>query len=212
MNRLIVLSWSNSVIKVKIPPGLAPGLYKVGVYCNDLSVGGSYSSGWKDFKIRKAPSKANDIDVSDIWLDDKCRLWVKHTNRGTTRLNIVLRERIWVNGRMIDDSTETIVLAPGRWISHGVLADPGYIVSGGVEVKAQIDVDNVLAESNERNNILKKRVRCKKPSLANDIDVSDIWLDDKCRLWVKHTNRGTTRLNIVLRERIWVNGRMIDDS
>ncbi len=32
MNRLIVLSWSNSVIKVKIPPGLAPGLYKVGVY------------------------------------------------------------------------------------------------------------------------------------------------------------------------------------
>lgn len=161
MNKLIVLGWSNTVIKVKIPAGLAPGMYKVGVYCNDLSLGGSYSSGWKDFKVTAKP-KPTDIDMTDIYLDNKCRLWVKHTNRGASPINKVLRERIWVNGRLIDDSTETIVLAPGAHIAHGVLADPGYIVRGTVTVKAQIDVDNVLRETNERNNILKKRVTCKK--------------------------------------------------
>jgi hypothetical protein len=159
MNRLIVLHWSNSAIKVKIPGGLAPGLYKVGVYCNELSVGGSYSSGWKDFKLIKK-SKV-DIDVADIYLDKKCRLWVKHFNRGTEPINKVLRERVWVNGRQIDDSTETIVIAPGRWYSHGILADPGYIVRSSATVKIQIDVDNVLRETNERNNILTKRVTCK---------------------------------------------------
>jgi hypothetical protein len=51
MNKLIVLSWSNTVLKVKIPTGLAAGQYKAGVYCNDLSLGGSYSSGWLDFTI-----------------------------------------------------------------------------------------------------------------------------------------------------------------
>lgn len=160
MNKLIVLGWSNSVIKVKIPAGLAPGAYKVGVYCNDLSVGGSYSSGWKDFKVT-AKAKAVDIDMTDIYLDNKCRLWVRHTNRGTAPINTVLRERIWVDGRLIDDSTETIVLAPGDHFAHGVLADPGYIVRSSVLVKAQIDVDNVLRETNERNNIKTKRVVCK---------------------------------------------------
>lgn len=161
MNRLIVLAWSGTVLKVKIPAGLAPGTYKVGVYCNDLSEGGSYSSGWKDFVIRD-PRMTNDVDVSDIYLDDKCRLWVRHHNRGTAPLNIVLRERIWVDRRMVDDSTETIVIAPGAFFSHGVGADPGVIISGDSLVRAQIDVDNVLAETNEANNIKEKRVRCKR--------------------------------------------------
>jgi hypothetical protein len=162
MNRLIVLHWSNSAIKVRIPAGLAPGLYKVGVYCNDLSLGGSYSSGWKDFKVTGGgPAGRVDVDVSDIYVDKKCRLWVKHTNRGTAPLNVVLRERVWVNGRLIDDSRETINIAPGRWYGHGILADPGYIVRGTVKVKIQIDVDNALREFNERNNIMTKTIKCR---------------------------------------------------
>ncbi len=163
MNKLIVLHWSNRVLKVKVPRGLAPGKYKVGVYCNSLSMGGSYSSGWKDFKVTDKPVlKKVDIDITDIYLDKKCRLWLKHTNRGTRTLNVVLRERVWVNGRLVDDSRETINLAPGRWISHGVGADPGEIIRGGARVKAQIDVDNILHETNERNNIKVKKVYCKK--------------------------------------------------
>ncbi|MBU0482950.1 MAG: ankyrin repeat domain-containing protein [Proteobacteria bacterium] len=50
-NDLEVISWSNSIIKVKIPQGLAAGDYKIGVNCNDLSKGGSYSSGWEKFEI-----------------------------------------------------------------------------------------------------------------------------------------------------------------
>jgi hypothetical protein len=168
MNRLIVLSWSNSVIKVKIPAGLTPGTYKVGVYCNDLSLGGSYSSGWKDFIIKEAGG-TDDIDITDIYLDDKCRIWIKHTNNGTNTLNIVLRERVWVDGRMVDDSTETFALAPGAWISHGVGANPGVIISGRANVRAQIDVDNTLREINERNNIMTKLLKCGRPMIKKPL-------------------------------------------
>jgi hypothetical protein len=52
MNKLEVVSWSNTVLKVRIPPGLPPGKYKVGVYCEPLQAGVStYSSGWLDFEI-----------------------------------------------------------------------------------------------------------------------------------------------------------------
>ena len=53
MNRLEVLFWGPTAIKVRIPPGLEPGMYKVGVYCNELTAGGSFSSGWLDFTIVK---------------------------------------------------------------------------------------------------------------------------------------------------------------
>lgn len=51
-NKLIVLSWSNTVLHVKIPAGLAPGNYKVGVYCKFPITGSTGSSGWKDFTIK----------------------------------------------------------------------------------------------------------------------------------------------------------------
>lgn len=50
-NDLEVISWSNLIVKVKIPQGLDAGVYKIGVYCNDLSRGGTYSTVWTDFKI-----------------------------------------------------------------------------------------------------------------------------------------------------------------
>jgi hypothetical protein len=52
MNKLIVLGWSNTAIRVRIPAGLAPGTYRVGVYCHSLDLGKTYSSGWKDFQIK----------------------------------------------------------------------------------------------------------------------------------------------------------------
>ena len=58
MNKLIVVmgGWSATKLTVKIPPGLPPGLYKVGVYCEPLEGGGTvYSSGWLDFKILPQP-------------------------------------------------------------------------------------------------------------------------------------------------------------
>ncbi|MBI5237045.1 MAG: hypothetical protein HY887_01290 [Deltaproteobacteria bacterium] len=51
MNRLEVIGWGESELKVRVPKGLGKGVYKVGVYCNDLSKGGSYSSGWMDFEV-----------------------------------------------------------------------------------------------------------------------------------------------------------------
>jgi hypothetical protein len=50
-NKFEVLSWSNSVIKVRIPDHLTAGSYKVGVYCNYPPQGGS--SRWKNFEVIK---------------------------------------------------------------------------------------------------------------------------------------------------------------
>ena len=127
-----------------------------------------------DFKVVKKRSVV-DIDITDIYLDKKCRIWIKHTNRGTTPINVVLRERVWVRGRLVDDSTETIRLAPRESISHGVGADPGVKVSGTALVKAQIDVDHALREANETNNTKIKTLRCKlkipNPTLKKKVDL-----------------------------------------
>jgi hypothetical protein len=52
LNKLQVLTWTPTKLTVRIPMGLAPGAYKVGVYCEPLQEGvTTYSSGWKDFEI-----------------------------------------------------------------------------------------------------------------------------------------------------------------
>lgn len=53
MNKLEVISWLPSRITARIPENLLAGNYKVGVYCNDLSEGGAYSSGWVDFEVEQ---------------------------------------------------------------------------------------------------------------------------------------------------------------
>ncbi|MGD1146489.1 MAG: hypothetical protein ABR961_00890 [Thermoanaerobaculaceae bacterium] len=51
---LQVVTWTATKLTVKIPLGLEPGMYKVGVYCEELQQGVStYSSGWLDFEILK---------------------------------------------------------------------------------------------------------------------------------------------------------------
>jgi hypothetical protein len=50
-NKLEVLSWSDSVIKVRIPEHLPTGSYKVGVYCNNPRIGKVASSGWIKFEV-----------------------------------------------------------------------------------------------------------------------------------------------------------------
>lgn len=62
MTPLEIVSWSDAVIKARVPPRLAPGDYKVGVYCG-LQDGNPYSSDWRDFKVlakgeRPAPAES----------------------------------------------------------------------------------------------------------------------------------------------------------
>lgn len=93
----------------------------------------------------------NDIDVSLIYLDEHCRLWVRHTNRGIRTLKAVLREQVWVDDRLIWDNNETFILKPGQWTSHPV-GDPGYPITRFAKVKVFVDANNHLAEYNESNN------------------------------------------------------------
>jgi hypothetical protein len=53
-NELIVVSWSDTKLVVKIPDGLAPGMYKTGVYCSNPCKGGAITTWcmvWRDFEV-----------------------------------------------------------------------------------------------------------------------------------------------------------------
>ncbi|MCB0336379.1 MAG: hypothetical protein KDD62_08735, partial [Bdellovibrionales bacterium] len=56
-NELEVIEWSEAVLTVRVPEGLRPGKYKVGVYCHAPSLGSSFSSGFKTFEVKGLPLK-----------------------------------------------------------------------------------------------------------------------------------------------------------
>lgn len=66
LGRLEVVFWTDKVLTVRIPVSLAPGTYRVGVYCNDLSQGGSYSSGWTNFELRATARPVVDALVQPV--------------------------------------------------------------------------------------------------------------------------------------------------
>ena len=51
VHRLEVVEWRADTVTVRLPADLAPGRYRVGVYCNELSEGSTYSSGFADFRV-----------------------------------------------------------------------------------------------------------------------------------------------------------------
>lgn len=60
-NKLEVVEWRHHELRVRVPQGLAPGEYRVGLYCTPLAKGGTYGSGFKDFEVlaagRAAPAE-----------------------------------------------------------------------------------------------------------------------------------------------------------
>jgi subtilase family serine protease len=106
------------------------------------------------------PKQVTDIEMTDVWAD-QCRIWLRVTNKGNTKIDKVLREVVWVDGVIKDSSLTHYVLEPGAVFAHGVGADPGVKVYGlNKTVKAQVDVDNVLAELNETNNAKNVTLSC----------------------------------------------------
>lgn len=53
-NKLEVVEWSDHELRVRVPEGLPPGKYRVGLYCNPLSEGGTYGTVFKDFEVLPA--------------------------------------------------------------------------------------------------------------------------------------------------------------
>jgi len=105
-------------------------------------------------------STDNDIDVSDIYLDDQCSLMIKHTNRSQKHLNIILKENIWLNGILVYEANEAVDLPPGASDVHNTGKNSGIIIDESASVRVMIDVDNLLKETDEVNNLLVKRVHC----------------------------------------------------
>lgn len=107
-----------------------------------------------------------DISMNSVFADG-CRLWIEVKNTGNVTIDKVLRERVWVDGVVKDQTQMHYVLKPGATFSHGVGADPGVKIAGfNRTVKAMIDAENVLAESNEANNDKQVTLSCKLASAA----------------------------------------------
>jgi len=102
-----------------------------------------------------------DIAIDDIFVDAQCRVWVRWINKGTVRIDKVLREKVGVVGvAQASDSLNHVVLEPGAVFAHQVGADPGIAISGAATVSAWIDADNALKEKNEDNNSMAKTLPC----------------------------------------------------
>lgn len=102
-----------------------------------------------------------DIAIDDIFVDAQCRVWVRWINKGTVRIDKVLRESVAV-GQVQRSDLNHVVLEPGAVFAHGVGADPGIKISGATMVTAVIDADNALKENNEDNNRLTITLPCGK--------------------------------------------------
>jgi len=102
-----------------------------------------------------------DIAIDDIFVDSQCRVWVRWINRGTVRIDKVMRESVAV-GSIQSSDLNHVVLSPGAVFAHGVGADPGIKISGATMVTAVIDAENVLKEKDENNNRLTITLPCGK--------------------------------------------------
>ncbi|MHB8094334.1 MAG: CARDB domain-containing protein [Candidatus Aminicenantales bacterium] len=102
-----------------------------------------------------------DVEMTDVFAD-QCRIWVRITNKGNVKIDKVLREQVWVDGLLMDDSKSHYVLEPGAVFAHGVGADPGLKITGlNKKVRAFVDAENVLAELNETNNNKEVTLSCR---------------------------------------------------
>ena len=114
----------------------------------------------------KPVKPVTDIAMNSVFAD-ACRIWVEVKNTGNVTIDQVLRERIWVDGVVKDQTQTRFVLKPGASFSHGVGTDPGVRITGlNRVVKAVIDADGVLSESNESNNEKQVTLSCRLASAA----------------------------------------------
>jgi hypothetical protein len=102
-----------------------------------------------------------DIAIDDIFVDAQCRVWVRWINKGTVKIDKVMRESVSVGSIQRSDLNH-VVLEPGAVFAHGVGADPGIKISEPTMVTAAIDTDNVLKEKDENNNLLRITLPCGK--------------------------------------------------
>ena len=100
-----------------------------------------------------------DIAIDGIFVDSQCRVWVRWINKGTVKIDKVMREKVAV-GQVQSNDLNHVVLEPGAVFAHGVGADPGVKISGATMVTANIDADDVLKENNENNNRLTITLPC----------------------------------------------------
>lgn len=119
-----------------------------------------------DFPKPKPVKPVADIRVTDVFAD-ACRLWFRVENSGNVTIDKVLRERVWVDGVLVNQNQMHYLLKPGAVFAHGVGADPGVKIAGlNKAVKVMIDADNALVEGDEANNIKEVSLSCKVASAA----------------------------------------------
>ncbi len=158
-NLLTVLSWSNTVIRVKIPAGLAPGVYAVGAYCSNEP--NSPGSNWKKFKIvSSADQCAPDFEVDYIEITSRSKVGVRIKNNGEeytgpVKFRVVGLDKL-TGGSFTLDKTVTLYNfsmkeSPSAKILHlldFVWPDNVCLIAFAVT----IDPKNHILELNERNN------------------------------------------------------------
>jgi len=155
----------------RIPATLSPGTYVVRV----REVRNNFSDDSAPFRILEARTLIvatemnyetkfkKDIEVADIWVKDNCKIWVKYKNNGVLKIDHVFKTEIWVNGIMVENAGHHIIINPGLWFQHEISVAGNASRFVAKKIKVVVDTENTYKESNESNNVLEKKVKCKSP-------------------------------------------------
>jgi len=152
---------------------------------------------------------APDLIVKDIRLIKNCKILVTVANIGNTGVpssSYVLPRAVGVQmwkgpqpwgGLILKGVDPTGKLKSRRGYAKHVWFPRAANLNlslGWHTIKVKIDSNNFLRESNERNNVLVRRLRCHRglmrPRKRPDLVVTKIGLDKKCRVVIQVKNRG----------------------
>lgn len=98
-----------------------------------------------------------DLAVTDITLQNgTCNIVVTNTNLGNIRINQVVRQQLWIGGKIVDDKPVALDLGPGVSVRN-VIGKP---VQKAAMVTVTMDPDNLLPDSKRENNSLTKPLTC----------------------------------------------------
>ena len=106
-------------------------------------------------------SELPDLVIDEITVEkETCRLWVGIKNIGNAPVDDRrLRMVVILNGIVVEDKMFRFPLKPGKRTSTG-FTGKGIIITKRSNVRIEIDADNDLVESNERNNVKESSVEC----------------------------------------------------
>jgi hypothetical protein len=150
-NKLEIISWTDGLIRARVPASLQPGTYRLGVYCG-LSQGNPYSTDWRDFEVlppgsapsretARSPRREGPSAPPPLRPGAEDGPWRQKFTAVWKEKGAAMREKPWLADRRI-----LVLRAPG--VSPGL---PGQVVTSLTALLSELGARRFYAKIEERD-------------------------------------------------------------